>query len=80
MSEQIENSMVVDSESLLAKCIEDVLAEKGWHNFKTNEFVPEKEAYEYALDEVLHGDATTQKEFREMLVEWFFSGNWIKED
>lgn len=80
MPEQIENSMVVDSEWTVVKCIEDVLQEKGWHNFQTNEFVSEKEAYEYALDEVLHGDAVTQKEFREMLVEWFFSGNWVKED
>lgn len=80
MPEQIENRMVVDSEWPVENCIENVLKEKGWHNFQTNEFVPEKEAYEYALDEALHGDAATQKEFREMLVEWFFSGNWVKED
>lgn len=80
MPEQIENRLLVDSEWPVENCIENVLQEKGWHNYQTNEFVSEKEAYEYALDEVLHGDAATQKEFREMLVEWFFSGNWVKED
>lgn len=43
-------------------------------------FVPEDKAYEYALERCLSGSKEDQKEFREMLVEWFYSGNWIKED
>lgn len=31
-------------------------------------------AYEYALDRCLNGP--DQEEFRAMLVEWFYSGNW----
>lgn len=40
--------------------------------------VPEADAYEYALDRCLHGPE--HEEFKEMLVEWFFSGNFIKEE
>lgn len=40
--------------------------------------VPEEEAYEYALDRCLNGGDLN--EFKEMLVEWYFSGNWVKED
>lgn len=36
--------------------------------------VDESEAYEYALDRCLNGP--DQEEFRAMLVEWFYSGNW----
>lgn len=32
------------------------------------------DAYEYALDRCLNGP--DQEEFRAMLVEWFYSGNW----
>lgn len=39
------------------------------------EVVPEEEAYDYALDRCLNGHE--RKEFKEMLVEWYFSGNWI---
>ena len=42
--------------------------------------VEENQAYEYALDRSLHGTPEDQKEFQEMLVEWFYSGNWLKED
>lgn len=42
--------------------------------------VEESEAYEYALERCLNGTLQEQKEFRGMLVEWYYSGNWIKED
>ena len=42
--------------------------------------VEESEAYEYALERCLNGTLQEQKEFREMLAEWYYSGNWIKED
>ena len=40
--------------------------------------VTEEDAYEYALDRCLNGP--DHEEFKEMLVEWFFSGNFIKEE
>lgn len=43
-------------------------------------FVPENSAFEYALERCVNGTPDDKREFREMLVEWFFSGNWIKED
>lgn len=36
--------------------------------------VDSSEAYEYALDRCLNGP--DHEEFREMLLEWFYSGNW----
>lgn len=42
--------------------------------------VPENVAYQYALDRCLNGSECDQQEFREMLVEWFYSGNWIRRD
>ena len=42
--------------------------------------VKEEEAYDYALERSLHGTPEEQLEFREFLVEWFFSGNWILEN
>lgn len=35
-------------------------------------------AYDYALERCLKGTEDDQREFREMLVEWFYSGNWIE--
>lgn len=81
--EQIENRMVVDSEWVdleVFKTPEEVLSEKGYHNIITYEFVPEDEAFDHALHESLFGDMEIQKEFKEMLVEWFYSGNWRKEE
>ena len=43
-------------------------------------FIPEDKAFAYAAERCLHGSKEDQKEFREMLIEWFYSGNWIKED
>lgn len=42
--------------------------------------VMEEEAFDYALERSLHGTLQDQKEFKEMLVEWFYSGNWIREE
>lgn len=42
--------------------------------------VMEEEAFDYALERSLHGTLQNQKEFKEMLVEWFYSGNWIREE
>ena len=43
-------------------------------------YIPMDKAYEYALERSLLGTEKEVAEFREMLVEWYFSGNWIKED
>lgn len=81
MPEQIENRMVVDSEweHLDPKEVEvDTIV--GYSSLDNSEFVEEGMAYEYALDVCLNGSDDDKKEFKEMLVEWFFSGNWIKEE
>lgn len=43
-------------------------------------YVRQDQAFEYALERCLYGAEEEVKEFREMLVEWYFSGNWIKEE
>lgn len=50
--------------------------------------VEESEAYSYALERSLYGSKEdrqdfqkmleVQQDFQEMLVEWFYSGDWIK--
>lgn len=35
------------------------------------------DAFRYALERCLGGTLDEQKEFREMLVEWWYSGNWV---
>ena len=83
MPEQIENRMVVDSEweSNAPQEIREKLRSKGFHEVGTGVFVPEAEAYEYALDRCLNGTEEEIKEFKEMLVEWFYSGgDWRKEE
>ena len=43
-------------------------------------YVPDVDAYAYAIDRCLYGTETEVKEFREMLVDWYYSGNWIKKE
>ena len=81
----IENRMVVDSEwEVLEREVPQEVIEKlkepGYHEIGACNFVPESEAYEYALERCLNGTEEEQKEFKEMLVEWFYSGNWVKEE
>ena len=73
--------MVVDSEwEWKEKNVEEVLSTPGYHKCGTDIFVLENEAYEYALDHCLHGDEEEVKEFKTMLVEWFYSGGaWRRE-
>lgn len=42
--------------------------------------VESEQAYQYALERCLAGTLKEQKEFREMLVDWYYSGNWIKKE
>lgn len=39
--------------------------------------VEDEEAFEYALERCLKGTLEEQQEFREMLIEWYYSGNWV---
>lgn len=42
--------------------------------------VEDDQAYEYALERCLHGTEEDQEEFHKMLVEWFYSGDWLYEE
>lgn len=42
--------------------------------------IEEEQAFDYALERCLHGTPQDQQDFRELLIEWFYSGNWIKGD
>lgn len=80
---EVDNIMTNDAHwSVLEKrntSVEEVLSQKGYHELGTNVFVPEEDAYEYAFDRCMNGTEEEQKEFKEMLVEWFYSGNWVRE-
>lgn len=58
----------------------------GWKSITDGTFVPEEDAFDYAIDHCtkfvlsgLHKIEWTE-EFREMLVEWFYSVDWMKEE
>lgn len=55
------------------------MIENGYKELTTRVFVAEEDAYEYALEQCLHGSEKDQAEFKEFLVDWFYSGNWVKE-
>lgn len=65
--------------------IKEKLNGAGYKEMGTGVFVPEEDAFDYAIEHcaivpfMVQGIEWTQ-EFMEMLVEWFYSGNWIKED
>lgn len=83
MGQHIENHMVVDSywESLEKDRVEERLKSSGYHKVGTSEFVPDDEAYEYALEQCLNGSEEDIKEFKSMLVEWYYSGGaWRREE
>lgn len=77
---EIENRMVVDSEW---RDIETPVIEKshqkpsveGWFGVDTGIFIPKELEYDYAAERISL-DENLKREF----VEWFYSGNWIKED
>lgn len=80
----VENLMVNDDHWAWQEkemAVEKVVSRKGYHEVGTNMFVPEDEAYAYALAICMHGTEKERKEFSEMLVEWFYSGgNWRREE
>lgn len=42
--------------------------------------IEDDQAYEYALERCLHGTEEDQEEFQKMLVEWFYSEDWLHEE
>ena len=71
----IENRMLIDSEW---RFVEPVMVarepiEAGYRNICTDEFVPEDEALDYALEHEEQEDMTDEE-----FVEWFYSGNWLR--
>ena len=67
-------------------CVEKKINGSGYTEIGTLKFVPEEDAFDYALEQCVERvpkgfrDIEWTQEFREMLVEWFYSGNWIRED
>lgn len=83
MMEQIENHMVVDAywkrfEETID--VEDEDIEKGYRNLRTGEFVTDVDAFSNALWECLFGSKELQEEFKEMLLDFYYDGNWVRED
>lgn len=82
--EQIENGLL--RERSFERTVEDVkrFDTPGWTN-TDGTFIPEESAFDYAIDHCtnfvpsgFHKTEWTQ-DFREMLVEWFYSGGeWKK--
>lgn len=64
--------------------IKEKLYGPGYKEMGTGVFVPKEDAFDYAIEQCVkiipdgfRGIEWTQ-EFKEMLVEWFYSGNWIE--
>lgn len=90
MAESIENRMVLDHEWPLPPEApgegKKVLDGPGWVNVEGGVFVPKEDAFDYALEQCVESvpeglhEIEWKDDFKDMLVEWFYSGNWIKED
>lgn len=74
--ETVENRMVNPAVwPDMPQDVKEKLCGTGRKEIGTGIFVPEEDAYEYALERISLDD-DLKKEF----VEWFYSGNWVKED
>lgn len=78
--ERVENKMVLDS---LWENIEKSVSEtneklngSGWEEKDTGIFVPEEDAFDYAMERISQ-DEDLKQELKEMVLDWFFSSNWI---
>lgn len=82
MPEQIENKIVNEAawNSYDMHMQEHEEKIPGYTSMSTGKFVPDPEAYDYALECCLSGSEEDHQEFKDMLVEWFYSGNWIRSD
>ncbi len=58
---------------------------KGWEGISTNtgKYVEADDGFEYVCQQVgieaFDETAPDAAEFKEMLIEWYFSGNWIED-
>lgn len=41
-------------------------------------YIKEEDSLEFAVNRGLHGASDEKQEFKEMVMEWFYSGNWIR--
>ena len=76
--ERVENRMAMDSvwSNLETPSeFEKRLKGAGYSEIGTGNFVPEEDAFDYALERIAEGTEEEQHEF----VEWFYS-SWVKED
>lgn len=58
-----------------AEEIECKLRGGGYEEIGTGIFVSEEDAYDYAMERISQDEDLIQE-----FVEWFYSGNWIKEE
>lgn len=75
----VENRMVVDSEWEVletTKDMENKLNGVGFREIRSGIFVPEENAYDYAIERIIHGSFEEKREF----IEWFYSDNWVREE
>lgn len=85
MPEKIENRMVMDLQrSDFPAETKEKLSGSGYKKIGSEIFVPEEDAFDYALIQCMEippdGILKTKwtQDFRDMLVEWFYSENWIR--
>jgi len=85
--EQVENLMVADflwDDNEPPETVRK-LNGPGYREIGTDVFVPMEDAFDYALEHCVKvvpqgfRDIEWTQEFKEMLVERFYSGNWIEE-
>lgn len=62
-----------EPESVMVK---EKLNGSGYAATDSGTFVPEEDAFLYALERVSNGTEEEKQEF----VDWFYSGNWVKEE
>lgn len=75
MPYMIENRMVVNSQwPETSPEIKEKLNSVGYKEMGTEIFVPEEDAYDYALERI-----SQDEDLKQEFVEWFYSGNWVKE-
>lgn len=54
------------------------MPEQGYRELTTKEFVADEDAFAYAFERCTNGTDEEIEEFKKMLVEWFYSGNWLR--
>lgn len=78
MKEMIENRMVIDSEWEINKSLNEIkekLMGPGYRESATGAFVPEEDAYDFAIQAINQND-----DLKKELVYWFFFNDFVKED